>query len=422
MEARTDDNARTLLPKREDPWLRLAVILWGILAVAAGVKACVQPHRHTTYPIFARAAQHWWADETLYGDPSNSDQYRYSPTFAIAMTPFGLLPDRLGGALWNVCSAVLLVWSLRVLVREVLPGKWPPWREGLLLGLTLVVATRGIWSGQSNALLLAMVFFSLAAIRHEKWWAASFLLSATFFIKIWPMALILLLAACWPRQLSWRVPLACIPLALVPFLTRPFHVVCQQYYTWYQFLTQIQHARWPGYRDAWTIWEECWPPVNAPVYLVLQLAAAGALLAWCLWQRRRSHEVGAVLTAIVSGWAAWQLLFGPGSERLTYLLLAPMASWAVLVSWQERRHRILSISAWLMLGILGTGGVERSLSSWFPIAPAILPLGAVAFAIWLALWHTGTSPAQTLSLPNEGAAEAPLTNQPHPKRQAGCAA
>lgn len=397
MDARANYEADALSSKRGKAWRDWAILLWIILGVAASAKVLVQPTRHTTYPIFSEAARHWWADESLYGEAREQNQYRYSPTFAIAMSPFGLLPDRFGGVLWNVASIVLLVWSLRLLVREVLPGSWPAWREAALLTLTFVGSIRGIWSGQTNAVLLAIVFLALAAIRRQKWWTAAWLLSATVFIKIWPVALILLLAACWPRQLIWRTVLVSVPLALVPFLTRPFHVVCQQYGTWFHFLAQIEQLRWPGYRDAWTIWEQCFPPVNPQAYQVLQLATAAAVLGWCLWQRRRLGESGALLMAIVSMWASWQLLFGPGSERLTYLILAPSASWAVLASWQARRLRFLAVSAWLMLGGLGTGGFERAVVSVLPIAPAILPLGGAVFVLWLVSWETGPKPAEAVA-------------------------
>lgn len=368
-------------------WLDRAMILWIVLAAAVSVKTIVQPARHTVYPVFAVGAQHWWADAPLYVHYEGLDLFRYSPTFAVSMTPFGLLPHALGGILWNLLGIGLLLWSTRLLVREVLPGPWPAWREALFLGLMFVGAARGIWSGQNNALLLSLALFGIVAVRRQRWWSAAFLLTLAAFIKIWPLALIMLLAAIWPRQLIPRVGVASLVVALAPFLTRPFSVVCSQYAGWYTMLSATRNVRWPGYRDIWTIGESLGLSLSPTLFLGLQLTMALAVLGWCLWQRRRTRDDGALLTSILSMWVAWQMLFGPGTERLAYLLIAPLTSWAVLASWQERRWRTLSIAAWLTTSILGTGGIERSLSS-LSLAPAILPSGVVIFVVWLILRET----------------------------------
>ncbi len=92
-------------------------------------------------------------------------------------------------------------------------------------------------------------------------------------------------------------------------------------------------------------------------------------------------------------WVAWQLVFGPGTERLTYFIIAPLTTWAVLASWQERRLRALSLAAWLITSLLGTGGVERVLLPYWSLAPAILPLGVVLFVVWLIVRETSWATA-----------------------------
>lgn len=393
-------------------WLDRVFTLWIVLAVAASVKVLVQPARHTVYPVFAVGARHWWTDMPLYVDYEGLDLFRYSPTFAVFMTPFGLLPHSVGGILWNLLGVGLLVWSTRLLIRDVLPGPWPQWREALLLGLTLVGAARGIWSGQNNALLISLVFFGVAAVRRQRWWSAAFLLTGAVFIKIWPLALVMLLAALWPRQLIPRVGVASAVVAMIPFLTRPFSVVCDQYHGWYTMLTSTRLVRWPGYRDAWTIWECLWPPVHPTAYLGLGLTAALAVLGWSLWQRRRTRDDGVLLTSVLSMWIAWQLVFGPGTERLTYFIIAPLTAWAVLASWQERRLRALSLAAWLITSLLGTGGVERVLLPYWSLAPAILPLGVVLFVAWLIVRETPWAKATTPDASGDGAGNPASTDPP----------
>ena len=272
----------TLRRLPNDRHLRRALALWACLAVAVCVKtACADSH-HSVYPQFAASSHHWWADKSLYADYSETegiDGYRYSPAFAVAFTPLAYLPDRLGMMIWNVASIALLVWALHVLVRDVLPGDWPPQRESAFLTLTLVGSAVGIWSGQSNAIITASIMLALAAIVRQRWWAASILLAVPVFIKIWPLAIVMLLIVFWPRQLAWRFAVVCVVLALVPFLTRPPSTVAWQYREWYDGLTGPLQGRWGGYRDAWTIWEQlCAGPANHHVYMAMQLAAA-----WACW-------------------------------------------------------------------------------------------------------------------------------------------
>jgi len=380
-------------------WLRWATLLWVGLAVAATGKTIIQGREHFVYPVFAEASRHWWADQSLYTAYEGLDFYLYSPTMAVALTPLALLPDRLGGILWNLLSIGLLYWAVRVLVRDVLPGRWSPRGEAVLLALVWVNSVRGVWSGHSNALLLALVVFGLAAVARRRWWSAAVLLALPVYIKIWPLALVMLLAAIWPRQLIGRFCVAAGALAAVPFLTRPWPTVLWQHREWYLGLTQMAAGRRPTLRDFWRAWEVGFGPVGPQVMLAVQLATAAAVLGWCLWQARRAPGVRHLLTSLLAVWLGWQLLFGPGSERLTYLILAPAASWAVLAAFEQRRLRTLGVAAWLLSGVLGTGAVERAILPYFPAAPIIMPLGAALFLVWVVAFHW--RPAAVVGLAGE---------------------
>ncbi len=164
--------------------------------------------------------------------------------------------------IWDLASIVLLVWALHVFVRDVLPGDWPPKRESLFLMLALPGSVVGVWSGQSNAIIIAAIMLALAAIVRQRWSSAAILLAVPVFIKIWPLAIVMLLVVFWPRQLAWRFAVACAVLALVPFLTRPPSTVAWQYHEWYTALTGPLQGAGAGYRDAWTIWDTLRSPVN----------------------------------------------------------------------------------------------------------------------------------------------------------------
>ncbi|MEQ8791122.1 MAG: glycosyltransferase family 87 protein [Pirellulaceae bacterium] len=360
------------------PWMRHALTLWVILAIASAVKCYVQPWEHSVYPNFYKATIRWWNDDSIY----TLTGYQYTPTFAIANSPFAWCGISAGAALFNAASIAALVAAVFVLARDVLPGRWTLAGAALLLTLTFAGALRGVWASQSNALVIALVIFAASAILRQRWWTASFLLAAPVFVKLWPMALVMLVLACWPSKLWWRFPLACLALAAVPFLTRWPETVLFQHQQYWIALTHLQTIRSGGYRDAWTILEQFVEP-SRRAYLLLQLGGALAVLGFCLWRRWRAPSPRHAMTAVLSAWIVWQLLLGPGSERMTYGIIAPLAGWAVVVSFQQGRGRLLSFTAWSFTSVLGTGAVERILAPYVGGVEAIQPIGVVLFAAWL---------------------------------------
>ncbi|MCA9013923.1 MAG: DUF2029 domain-containing protein [Planctomycetaceae bacterium] len=364
-------------------WLKRALLLWAVLWVAVSVKFLVQPETKSVYPCFADSSLNWWADRSLYDNEFQSTGFRYSPTFALAFTPFAMLPATLGGILWSALNIVLLVLAMRLLVKEMIPGDWTKFEEACFLTLCLAGCTRAIWSAQSNSLVFALAVFAVVSLKKERWWAAAFLLAAAVHIKLWPAALALLLMARFPRHLTGRFAAACVILVLPPFLTRPLPVVTQQYQDWYALLTgPYRTLRQAGLRDAYTIAEHFGTYVDDRVYTLLQLGLAGLALLWCLRLAKTARSSETYFTGVLTTWVCWQLLAGPGTERLTFLLAAPVVSWALITSFKEHCHPLLASTAWLMLIPLGTGGVERLLMPVATWSPVILPLGIIPLMAW----------------------------------------
>ena len=198
------------------------LILWGLLALAVCVHPFFRHGRHSVHPEFRAASHHWWADQSLYASywaTEHIDGFRYSPTFAVAYTPLAYLPRHYGAIVFGLGSIGLLLFALHVMVRQLLPGTAVLLErtaaegrsEGPFLALALAGSVAGIWSGQSNAVVTALLILGLAAVLRQRWWAAAFLLAIPVFIKLWPVALVLLLLVFWPRQLIGRF------LAALPF-------------------------------------------------------------------------------------------------------------------------------------------------------------------------------------------------------------
>jgi hypothetical protein len=379
-------------------WLRLAVLAWVVFSAALVVKILAQGLDHSLYGDFVIGPRRWWAGLPMY----DTLAYYYSPTFAVLFTPFAILPDWLGQTLWGLLSVWLLVWGLRVFYRDVLcwSSAFRLFRQGvagsassaepIFLTLVLAASARGIWSLQSNAILMAGMLLGAAAVVRRQWWRAAFLLAAPVHIKLWPIVAGGLLSVLWPKKMIGRFAIACTALAIIPFLTKAPSEVISYYRSWTQRLIDRQATaqRFTGYRDAWTIWEQIHSPVDKQAYFVMTAAAGLAVLGWSLWlrhSRRTDCSDAEIVTYTLAAWASWQLLFGPGTERLTYLIIAPFAAWAVITSFLEHRHQWLGAAAFVTTFFLGAGFAERILVRIAPAAIALQPVGVILLAAWLTL-------------------------------------
>jgi hypothetical protein len=288
-------------------------------------------------------------------------------------------------------------------MKRILPVAWTPEREGLFLCLVLLGIMRSIWSGQSNLLVFGLVALGATAIVDKRWWLAAWMLAIPVHIKVWPLAAAMLLAACWPRRLALRVGLCLLGVGAVPFLTRPLAWVCRQYAGWFAMLlgpAQVRHE----YRDAWTIWEvfQGHVPVHhhmAPnhlwFYLGLQLATAALVLGLCLWQARRSPSVTRLLLFVLTVWACWQMVFGPATERNTFGLIAPLSSWALLTSLEEKRGRMVMGLAFTLMLAANPRAIEAALEDAIPLVRAAHPIGVILFGGWFLWWNRASRARRT---------------------------
>ncbi|MEX0718409.1 MAG: glycosyltransferase family 87 protein [Planctomycetaceae bacterium] len=367
---------------RGHEWLRWAIALWLAFGCALVVKAAVEPVKHSVYPCFELAARGWSAEENIY---EIARGYRYSPAFAMSFNAFAAFPARLGGMAWQLLNVSALFAGLWLLVRDVLPGRWDDRARAAFLALALIGSARGLWAGQTTSLCFAFAAFAAWGIVHKRWWLAAMCLAIPVYIKVWPIAFALLAMACWPRRLIGRFVLCALLPAAMPFLSKPPHVVVWQYANWAEFLCGPCLGRLGTYRDFWTILAAFRVPPSPRVYTVLQLATAAGVAAWCVARRLKGETDRGLLAFTLAAWAAWQLSFGPATERNTYGLAAPMLAWAVVSSFREDRLRWTAAAAWGCNAVLGgTGAFERLFDRAVPQAEALAPAGVLLLLAWLA--------------------------------------
>jgi hypothetical protein len=383
------------------------LLLWLVLGIAVSLRTLYRPESHTVFPVLAAGARHWWADQPLYAEYKPLDYFRYPPVLAIFLSPLAALGHRAGGVLWAWLSLAVYGAGLWAFARAVVPRRWPPGRTAWFMALGALGGLRGLWNGQSNALVVGLLLLGAAALVRRRWWRAAFLLGGSVSLKLTPLAPVLLLCAAWPRKLAARLAVALAVFAAIPFLTRPPAVAWHHYRDFLAHLADSSRERWPGFRDAWTVWQvvrhfggESGPiplkePLDSPAYRILQLLTATAALGWCLWQRHRLTSRRQRVTLTLGIGLAWLMLFGPAVEYPTYVFLAASLCWGLLEERAWPAGRWLIRSAFVLIMVLGWGALTRPWLDSAPVLLAALPVGSALFLVWLLGYaRATTNPSQ----------------------------
>jgi hypothetical protein len=385
----------TVASRRRFAWWSWTIAAWVTLAIAIGGKAIISPRTHTTFPAFVAGTVSWWSERDAYDIASCGHEFRYGPPFAVMFAPFAFVPRWLGGSLWGMFNVVVLFWSLQVLMQRLLSVSWSSRQVAAFRLLVLLSAARGLWAGQTNTLIMALLIGAAAAIVDRRWWLAAALMALPVYIKVWPAAAALLLIACWPKPLAGRFVASLAGLGLLPFAAKNWSWVVESYSAWITALLGPMQER-HDYRDAWTIWEQL-APVHESAFVVLQIVSALSVLAACLWVRRRVATEQQSLLFLLGLWASWQLLFGPGTERNTISLIAPLTSWSLITAFAERRRLVWMLAAFALVTTFSFGLFERSVQNHFPAIVTMLPLGVLAYMAWLVAfgWDCCRQPASS---------------------------
>ncbi len=381
-------------------WMKIALLAWSAIVLFVTVRVILSPEAKTVYPLFSESGRLWWHGTDLYEPhrPKDAgDGFRYSPTFAALMAPLAILPDGVGGALWRIVNVAALLGAFAWFARSVLPpldSKHCAWLALLLLPLCL----QSINNGQANLIVIAALLAAVAAVNEQRWNLACVVLAFAFVIKIYPIALGMVLIVLYPRQLSWRLPLALMVAVLLPFLFQNPAYVGDQYGKWTALLFAEDRSAIPlehMYRDLWLLIHLYGIPISRPAYALLQLLG-GACVAFVCWRQQVTERPSnQVLTTSLTLTTTWMMLFGPATESSSFALLAPSLAWSIVESldaFNVRRLLLWASCACFVFAVL-FGGFratlrvhELGIHSW----------GSVFYFAYL-LAETQTKPALDLA-------------------------
>jgi hypothetical protein len=211
-------------------------------------------------------------------------------------------------------------------------------------------------------------------------------------LKLYPIAVGLLLVLVYPRQLSWRLALMLLGAALLPFcFQRPAYVL-DQYQQWFHLLGSDDRKDFPldaAYRDLWLLFRVARVPITATAYLAIQLMTAGACALLCLganWLRLSKTQQ--LTTALMLG-CCWMTLCGPATESSSFVQLAPALAWGLVAARRDNwpvpirwlpAASALAFTPGLLAGLTPWTGQIHSLG-FHPLATLLLFIAYIAVTI-----------------------------------------
>jgi hypothetical protein len=391
MFTRHDEDARRLEPR--SGWKRFALRFvlgaWVVICVLICIRAALWPARHTVYPAFSDAGRCWLRggdnyDLHFYG--LDIDQYRYAPLVTVGFVPFGLLPDAVGGVLWRLLNMAAFFGGVVVYGRMVWPGsdRISVGGAAAIGALMAPLSLQSLNNGQANPLVIGLLLLAVAAALHGRWNWAAFALAAPIALKLYPVAIALLLLLAYPRQLGWRLAAILLVGTLLPFATHHPDHVARQYDQWFTRLMEDDRAGRAfadSYRDGALLLRLVGLPLSAVGYRLLQFVAAAPIALIVLHIRRRRGPTSDLLHVMVSLGCCWMVLFGPATENCTYILLAPIFALSVWEGFTEPRSLWTRLLLAVIVGMFVAGALITALPDGRNWAYPLNPLAALLLLV-----------------------------------------
>jgi len=356
-------SAWDVLPSRR--WIYLAVFVWLMALVVVSVRISLTPGRQSVWPIYARAASCWRGGQDVYLltdlDKVSCRAFRYSPLVAASLVPFDLLPERGAEVAWRCCLLAVFLGALGSWSRQVL--RLTTIQQAGLFLLVAPLAIGNLNNGQGNLLVPGLLLAAMTAVTAERWNRAAAFIGLACLVKVYPVAIGLLLAAAYPRRFTIRF-LAALTLGLaLPFLLQRPEYVAAQYADWLRSMMLDDRHGWAiesGYRDFALLCRVWLTPMEPATYCLVQMLAAAGTALLVLLARRDGQPAARLTPLLLALGCIWMTVFGSATESSTYVLLAP--SLAALLVVPPKDHWWVRASlglAWALLTL-------AQLANWLP--------------------------------------------------------
>ena len=269
-------------------------------------------------PAYRSAVMNWFAGQPLYNMQGHG--FLYLPQAALTFAPWAMLPHPVCELVWRWSIIGVLAGSVARLTRLLKgDGRW----FFAISASSTVLAWGCARNGQSTLLITGLMILSVVDLSERRWWRATLMLSLAFAFKPLAIVLVLLAAVVYP-QMSWRLAIGMLLVAVAPFATqRPDYVVSQ-----YQgFIQNLQVTFDIGDSENWaqlfSMLQVAGLEIPSPARTAMRMVVAVATLAVC---RKASRSLSPQRSAyyLFSMAACYLMLFNSRTEGNTYAMVGPV--------------------------------------------------------------------------------------------------
>jgi len=240
---------------------------------------------------------------------SSEGIFKYSPTFALLMAPFSLLPYWAGVLIWNLLNALCLFIGVKALPH--LSDRL----KSLILLYSLIELTTSVQNAQSNALIVGLILCAFTLLEKEKYSLSALCIVMTVYIK--PFGLIaFVLFIFYPGKRRFIIWLTVWMLLffLVPLMVINDHQLVNLYKSWFTLL-KADHTSSNGLSIFG--WLQTWFGINANKYL---LTIAGFLLLCLPVMRIDRYKEYLFRLGFLSSILVWTVIFNHRAESPTFII------------------------------------------------------------------------------------------------------
>jgi alpha-1,2-mannosyltransferase len=355
---------------------RSAWILWACFALLVVLTRLDSvPSIENVFTIYREAGLRWLNGQDLY--PAEF-KFNYFPPSAVLFAAWSWLPFGLGGALWRIVNIAVFALGLRSLSNS---GALTASSQRFFIATVVTVVLSGS-AARYGQMTLAMAGLMMAAVAFAEsgaLWRAAVCAALAVALKPLAIVLLLLLAAVYPRLL-WRMGVALAVSFLLPFLFQHSDYVWRQYAEVPAMLATRAHPNYGWQQNIFGLLDKLWWTATDAGQAVTNGAFALVVMFLCWRARRHAPAIGVALS--IYGLAScYILLFGSGTERNTYAMLAPVIGLVAATAWDARdRHLLAFISSVIVIMLL-----SYTLQHAFPhtVLAMAKPAACVLLFAWL---------------------------------------
>lgn len=337
------------------------------------------------FTVYREAGLRWLDGRDLY--PAEF-HFNYFPPSAVLFTGWSGLSFEVGGALWRVVNLAVFAFGVWRLSRCGDPAESSK-RFLIATVVTVVLSASAARYGQMTLAMAGMMMAAVAYAESGALWRAAVCAALAVALKPLAMVLLLLLFVVYPR-LSWRMAVALAVLFAVPFLFQHADYVWRQYQALPSMLATRARPQYDWQQNVFGLLDKLgWTAAGAPK-TILSGASALLVLLSCWRARSRPPAIGVELSIYALA-ACYILLFGSGTERNTYAMLAPVVGLLAARAWILRDRRLLQlVSAVILIDLL-----SHTLQHAFPqtVLAMVKPIACLIVLAWL-VWTTLRAPPE----------------------------